>query len=68
MGEYTVSNPIVELTYDHRPSMWFIGAFFALSAIAAGIALWFYVFFLPGVVGFKTTVLIGLFLMILGEA
>jgi len=68
MTEYTLENPLIELTYDHKPSWWFIAAFFGLTAIGVIGLGYLFVVLLPAWFGFKATVLLGLFLLILGNA
>jgi hypothetical protein len=68
MAEYELSNPVVELTFNEPPSKAFVAAFFALSLLGAIVVGWLYVVTLPNFVGFEKTLLLGVLLIIFGEA
>lgn len=60
MREYTLSNPLVELTFDHRPSTWLIVSFFVASTVFFIGLLYLYAVVFPNIVGFETAVLVGI--------
>lgn len=68
--EFTLESPFVEYTFNHVPDHWraILAAwmlFWGLVVIALGYV---YVAVLPSVIGFRATLLIGVFLVFMGNA
>ena len=64
--EYTLAGPFVELTFEGRPSNWFVAAFYITMVALLLAAIYAYAVILPSLVGFETAVLIGIGLIVLG--
>jgi len=58
--EYTLWTPLLQLTFNERPSAVTVVLFFVVGLVLTLGALYAYAVLLPDVIGFETTVLVGL--------
>lgn len=64
---YTLSSPFLEIELERKPPMAFIVAFYTLAVVVSVGVLYLFAVTLPSLIGFETTVLAGIGMLVLAS-